>query len=91
MAHHANTQIQQHSVGPIYPFVIYRQEMNGHPSWGYQGAGFFVAPFWSYDDAYNSAKELKESGLTIEQARREEAEHWEAFREQDMIDAMNGL
>lgn len=91
MAHHADTQIQQHSVGPIFPFIAFRQEHGGRPMWGFEGAGFYSFPYNSYDDAYHDAADLKTSGLTIQQARRNEAEFWAEREEQYLLDAMNGL
>lgn len=78
-------------VGPTFPFVVFRQDKGGYPMWGIEGGGFYVYPYQSYDDAYEAAADLKQSGLTAKQAKVLAAEHWRELEEQWAEDARNGL
>lgn len=53
--------VQAHSAGPIYPFVIYRQENNGDTTWGVIGPNcqLGLGGFDSYKEAERFAHHLK--------------------------------
>lgn len=58
MAHYADTGIQQHSVGPLFPAVIYRRTLNGVDDWGVLYRGHDFRGYGTYDDAADRARSL---------------------------------
>jgi hypothetical protein len=57
MAHLPNSQIQAHSAGPIFPYVIARHEVNGEPFWKVLAPdGKEHGPFFEYDHAHTFAQ-----------------------------------
>lgn len=51
MAHVADTQIQAHSAGPLFPFVIGRRECNGRRTWEITGPKVTIVGCQSYEEA----------------------------------------
>lgn len=47
MAHIKDSPIQAHSVGELFPFVLYRQTVNGKDTWSIVGPQYLAEGFKS--------------------------------------------
>lgn len=60
MAHVADTQIQAHSAGPLFPYVIARRECNQKRTWEITGPKTYITGCQSYEEATALVLTLKE-------------------------------